>query len=127
MDSKATPSGFFLSQPAYTADLLEKWSMSERRPIGSLDDIEADNDSDEEELDDEGSPTLQSVRKAQRIAGGLNWLATRTRPEIAFYVSQISSAATRVPARAIALGKRCLRYLAGTRTHGVSLFPSGTP
>ena len=35
----------------------------------------------------------------------------------------LSSAATRNPARAIALGKRCLRYLAGTRTHGIVLYP----
>ena len=59
------------------------------------------------------------VHKVQRLAGGLNWPATRTRPDISFVVSQLSSAAKRAPLRAVALGKRCLRYLAGTREHGI--------
>ena len=112
----ATPSGFSLDQTVYTADLLSKWSMRECKAIGSLeepgDTIEEDEEPDEAE-----------VRTAQRLAGGLNWLATRTRPDIAFIVSQLSSAATKAPRGAIALGKRTLRYLAGTREHGILLEP----
>ena len=112
----AYPTGYFLDQTVYTQDLLAKWSMSECRAIGSLEEpgdaIEEDEEADEAE-----------VRTAQRLAGGLNWLATRTRPDIAFIVSQLSSAATKQPRRAIALGKRTLRYLAGTREHGVRLEP----
>ena len=62
---------------------------------------------------------MEDVRKAQRLAGSLNWLATRTRPDISFIVSQLASAATKAPLRAIALGKRTLRYLAGARGHGI--------
>ena len=61
------------------------------------------------------------------MAGGLNWLATRTRPDIAFTVSQLASAAARAPQRALALGKRVLRYLAGARTHGLELRLSSAP
>ena len=61
------------------------------------------------------------MRLAQRMAGGLNWRSTRARPDISFYVSQLASAATRTPLRALALGKRCLRYLSGTRDHGIHL------
>ena len=100
--------------------------MQDCNPIGALDD-EGIGGAPEEEESEEASQTLQSVRKAQRLAGGLNWLATRSRPDIAFVVSQVSSAATKQPERAIALGKRCLRYLAGTRNHGVALFPTGNP
>ena len=49
----------------------------------------------------------------------------RARPDITFIVSQISSAATKAPKRALALGKRTLRYLAGTREHGIKLAVSG--
>mgnify|MGYP007045155660 CR=1 FL=1 len=91
--------------------------MHECRPSGSLEDTDEDDSQDYEDKD----PPLAEVRKAQKLAGGLNWLATRTRPDIAFVVSQISSAATRAPQRALALGKKCLRYLAGTKDHGMDL------
>ena len=112
----AAPKGFFLDQAVYTQDLLSKWSMAECRAIGSLEDPGDQIEEDEE-------PDETEVRTAQRLAGGLNWLATRTRPDIAFIVSQLSSAATKAPRRAIALGKRTLRYLAGTREHGLLLEP----
>ena len=112
----AEQNGWFLDQGVYCQDLLAKWSMSECRAIGSLEDVQ-------EQLEDEAGqePDAGDVRQAQRLAGGLNWLATRTRPDISFVVSQLSSAATRAPLRAIALGKKCLRYLAGTRGHGIRL------
>ena len=112
----ATPSGYFLDQTVYTKDLLSKWSMDECRAIGSLEDP-GDN------IEEEDEPDEKEVRTAQRLAGGLNWLATRTRPDIAFIVPQLSSAATKAPRRAIALGKRTLRYLAGTREHGIQMDP----
>ena len=84
VDIRALPQGFFLSQPAYTVDMLERWSTSECRPIGSLDEVVEGSDSEDGDEDEaEGdSPALQRVRKAQRLAGGLNWLATRTRPTL---------------------------------------------
>ena len=72
-------------------------------------------------VEPEEEPQVDEVRKAQRLAGGLTWFATRTRPDIAAYVSQLASAATRNPERAINLGKTCLRYLAGTLDRGISL------
>ena len=48
-------------------------------------------------------PYANDVKHAQRLAGGLNWLSTRTRPDISFTVSQLSSAAARAPLRAPAI------------------------
>ena len=110
----AVPDGWHLSQATYCKDLLAKWGMDECRAIGSLDDIG-------DEVQEEDEPAPADVHKAQRLAGGLNWFATRARPDISFVVSQLASAATRAPLRAIALGKRCLRYLAGTKEHGVHM------
>ena len=39
VDIKAVPTGYCLSQPAYTSDLLAKWSMGECRALGSLEDV----------------------------------------------------------------------------------------
>ena len=114
MEVTAVDDGWHLSQATYCKDLLAKWGMEECRAIGSLDDVG-------DEVQEEDEPQPADVHKAQRLAGGLNWLATRTRPDISFVVSQLASAATRAPLRAIALGKRCLRYLAGTKEHGIHM------
>ena len=83
VDVKATPQGLFLPRPVYTADLLKKWSVQDCKRIGSLGDIEVSSEADEDEEEAEGdSQTLQRARKAQRLAGGLNWFATRTRADI---------------------------------------------
>ena len=111
---EAVSDGWLLGQKTYCADLLTKWYMQDCRPVASLEDVP-------EKIEDEEEPPLAEVRLAQRMAGGLNWLATRTRPDIAFTVSQLASAATRAPQRALARGKRILRYLAGTRTRGLEL------
>ena len=94
----AVENGWHLSQATYCKDLLAKWGMEECRAIGSLEDVG-------EEVREEDEPSPDDVHKAQRLAGGLNWLATRTRPDISFVVSQLSSVATRAPLRAIAFGQ----------------------
>ena len=109
----AAAQDYYLSQSVYTRGMLAKWSMGEHRPIGSLDDVLP------ETVQENEGPLLEDTRTAQRLAGGLNWLATRTRPDLSFYVSQLASAATKQPVRAIAMGKRCLRYSSGTREHGL--------
>ena len=116
VEIRALPDGWLLTQAAYTQDLLQKWSMTERRAMSSLGDLGPN-----EAIDDESEPALADARMAQRMARGLNWLATRTRPGVACYVSQIAPAATRAPLRALALGKRCRRYLAGAKEHGLGL------
>ena len=71
-------------------------------------------------MEESEEPMVEDVRAAQRLAGGLNWLTTRTRPDLSFYVPQLASAATKQPIRDIAIGKRCLHYLAGARDHGLN-------
>ena len=120
VDIAVVADGCHLRQWVYTCDLLPKLSMDERRPDGSLDNVGGGTVAENEE------PMIDDVRAAQRLAGGRNSLATRTRPGLSLYVSQLASAATKQPKRAIALGKRTLRYLAGTRDHGIMLAPNAS-
>ena len=71
--------GWQLSQLTDCDDILTKWPMQACRSIASLEGVP-------ERIKDEEEPPLAEVRLAQRMAGGLNWLATRTRPDIAFVV-----------------------------------------
>ena len=59
------------------------------------------------------------VLRAQKKAGSLIWLSTRTRPDISYAQSRISSMATKAPQRAVIEGSRVLRYLQGTRSLGL--------
>ena len=67
-----------------------------------------------EARDAENDSTLELVRLAQKMVGSLIWLSTRTRPDLSFAVSRMSSWSTRDPEVALRIGKRILRYLAGT-------------
>ena len=68
---------------------------------------------------DDPEPNPEKVRQAQRMAGGLIWLSTRTRPDVAFMTSRIGMFATVDPEWSLRLGKRVLRYLVATRDFGL--------
>merc|ERR1711973_738638 len=71
------------------------------------------------ELPVEQNVDPEDVHRAQRLAGSLIWLSTRTRPDITYAQSRISSMATEAPRRAFLEGMRVLRYLNGTKHFGL--------
>jgi hypothetical protein len=79
-----------------------------------------------EEAESREEPDPREVKLCQKLAGSLIWLSTRTRPDIAFAQSKISSDATKNPARGLAMGKRVLRYLAGTAGWGLNFEGEGS-
>ena len=58
------------------------------------------------------------------MAGEFNWLSTRTRADLGYWTSLISSAATKHGAWSIELGKKVLRYLLGKQNVRIR-FPRG--
>ena len=61
-------------------------------------------------------PTPTELKALQKHAGDLNWLATRTRPDLSYYVSVLASVSTQHGAWALQLAKRfCATYLAQHR------------
>ena len=62
--------------------------------------------------------TLQ-VREAQQLGGDLLWLATKTRPDIAYVVSRICSATSRAPKWAIQTAYQLIRHLNATQGLGL--------
>ena len=71
-------------------------------------------------MEEEIENTEEDLQKAQAIAGALNWLCTRARPDLSFAVSRISSMATLAPLGAAALANRVLRYLVATGDLGTN-------
>ena len=62
----------------------------------------------------------EDVHRAQKIAGSLIWLSTRTRPDITYAQSRISSMMLKAPKTAVIEAIRVLRYLQGTKHYGLA-------
>ena len=63
-------------------------------------------------------PSPADLQKLQGFAGEFNWLATRSRSDISYYVSLLASALAKFSTWSFVLTKEILRYLHGTRdTH----------
>ena len=75
------------------------------------------------ELPEEGKPedrNPEDIWGAQKLVGSLIWLSTRTRPDISYAQSRISSMATKAPKRAMLEGMKPLRFSQGTKSLGLS-------
>ena len=66
---------------------------------------------------------LQSdVRLAQKCAGAMLWLSTRSRPDLSYCVSRMATLCKN-PSSSLIMGKRLCRFLSGTSDHGLTLKP----
>ena len=105
-----------MTQEEFIRDVLKIWDMAECKPLltpGEPAPVELPDEYEEEGIEP------SDVTRAQKMAGSLIWLSTRTRPDIAYAQSRISSMATKAPRQAVLEGLRVLRYLAGTAALGL--------
>ena len=106
-----------MSQEAFVRDVLKTWEMTDCKPAmvpGIPTSVELP---EEEEQDPE------DIHRAQKIAGSLIWLSTRTRPDITYAQSRISSMMTKAPRTAVLEAIRVLRYLQGTKHFALCFKP----
>ena len=108
----------WVGQPAYTEKLLNKMGMSDCRPVSTP--IESGNhlvkaSEDEEPLDQQ---------LYQSLIGSLMYLATCTRPDIAFAVGTLARFSSKPNTVHWKGAKRVLHYLKGTTSFGI-VFRSG--
>ena len=120
-ESKGT-TVFHISQGSYIMELLKGYPQEAQRPSQ----VPATKESTPaEELDEEEAAVMaidpELVKQAQRMAGELLWLVTRTRPDVGFATAHVCSNAARDPVAAIRLAKVTMRYLAATPTMGPML------
>ena len=62
---------------------------------------------------------LEDLRKCQRLIGEVVWLSVRTRPDISFALSRLSSWMTRSPVKVYQLGLQLLAYVIATEHLGL--------
>ena len=106
-----------LSQERFVKELLAKHQMTS---CNSLKSITIDKPPETEDV-----PTPEALTELQAFAGSFNWLATRTRPDMAYYVSLLASSASKQSTWSRTLAHKVLRYLAGTAQQGLTMSANG--
>ena len=102
---KETEEGFTLGQQKYIREMLRKHNI-QRSDICPAPKIEEAEDEEEYELSD--------LRLAQGLTGELSWVASRSRPDLAFAVGLMSRMIHRRPKFVAKVGFQAMRYLHGS-------------
>ena len=120
--------GYFVHQTDYINGLLEKYDMTKCNPSKTILTNKDECLDPAEELELEQARTnanwtvnAAALKQAQKVAGELLWLATRTRVDIAYTMHRLCSIVTTNPARVLRMHKCILRYLKGTADVGIFL------
>ena len=103
--------GYHLHQHDYIRDLCERRGISGgHRARGSLVTVQ-------EEPDENYS--IESLRQAQQVIGEIQWLSTRSRPDITYAVGLLSRFMHRCPDMVVKQANNILKYLADTAEKGL--------
>ena len=114
MDVYVTRHGFAVSQRSYIQELLRVHSVDERR----LDVVPVNRElALFEAQPEESSFTQQELRFAQQCAGEILWVSQRSRPDLGFTASLLSSLTTRAPRRVAEVAAKVHGYLQRTMDH----------
>ena len=117
---KMTEQGLLLHQHYYTEDLLKEHSSHitarKRMTSGEPDHFRKD---DPLPPDASNPEHLEWIKRGQRILGGLLWLSTRTRPDLAFAVSSTAQVLTKDLELLKVKLRHILQYLNTTKTMGL--------
>lgn len=105
--------GFYINQERYIKNLLEKYNMSECKPISTPMDVN-------EKLTKEMCPKTEKEKDEMKsipyleLVGSLLFLANVSRPDISYSVSYLSRFSVNPGKKHWVAAKRILRYLKGT-------------
>ena len=115
-------------QQAYIDDLLNRWGMADANPTkltGTPDTFASQGAREKRKQEDKRSDEeLGDIRKrAQAVLGGLLWLSTRTRPDLAYQVGHAATLVSAYPDEALMEAKTMLRFLVGSRGYVMQLTP----
>ena len=103
----------FISQTPFTRSLLQKFDFTDCKPVGTPVDVSQKLQNVKEDS------VLFDTEKYQSAVGALLYLATRTRPDISFAVSNVSKFCSNPTTQHWQAVKRIFRYLKGTINFGI--------
>ena len=118
---KAVEDGLEIHQDSYVTDLL-----SRRASVTGQDDVPAPPMAKFAAITPVENQSPDKVREAQAIAGELQWLCGRCRPELTYGVNLMAQAISRSPEEAIERGHQLIKFLRRYPTGGL-FFPKEVP
>lgn len=122
IEFKRTNKNVILSQESYVSDLLERFNMSDCKPVKTPVDINT------KLIKEESSSDTSTLKLPYReLVGALTYLGMTTRPDISFaasYLGQFNNCFGNSHWKA---AKRVLRYLKGTMHYGICYKKSAEP
>lgn len=121
VETAAEGKEMWMGQPTYVEQLLDAQKMSSCKAVGTPVDPGGHLTSATEE---EETVTQQLY---QSLIGSLLYLATCTRPDIAFAVGMLAKFSSKPTSRHWTAAKRVLRYLQGTRNYGIQFCQQEEP
>ena len=98
----------YITQEGYIGRVLERFGMSDFKPVATP--MDKDKPGEREEEEEACDKTLY-----QQLIGSLGWIAIGTRPDISFAISYIGRFGANPSQQYWVCAMRVLRYLAGTR------------
>jgi hypothetical protein len=110
-----TPNSYSMSQRTMILNLIEQFGLKNAKPVGTpiADEVLS--------AEDMNLLSTQETSLFLTMAGALLWIARCTRPDIAFAVHQMTRR-THAPRMCdLTMGKRILRYLAGTSEYRLGI------
>ncbi|KAL9840179.1 putative RNA-directed DNA polymerase [Arabidopsis thaliana] len=113
IEATRTKKGLHLMQRKYITDLLAKTHMLDAKPISTP-------MATTPKLSLHSGTILDDAKEYRMIIGSLQYLSF-TRPDIAFVVNRLSQFMHKPTDEHWQAAKRVLRYLAGTKSHGIFL------
>ena len=111
-----TRGSVWVSQQAYTENLLKKFGMEAMKPVATPVNTST-------RLKATESDESVEQQQYQSVVGTLLYLAMGTRPDIAFAVSSVARFSAKPTQQHWTGVKRILRYLRGTADHGLAFTP----
>ena len=115
--SRRVTGDIVLSQERFVQELLTKLDMGRCSSLKAITLDKPPNVIDE--------PTTEMLTELQAKVRSFHWLATRTRPDLAYYVSLLASSVSTQALWSQELVRKVLRYLAGTSDARLTMSPQG--
>jgi hypothetical protein len=123
LEINKSPVGIKISQGSYTRKLLQRFGMEGCRAISTpilAESAKSGKAGLHDESPDKKTDTVSGKQFSYRSAvGGLLYLSTGCRPDIAYAVSVVSRSLENPTSDDFVKVKRIFRYLQGTREHGI--------
>ena len=120
VDQETNPVTIWMGQSAYTERVLEKFKMSEAKPVGTPVDTSVKLTKSSEDSEAVNQSLYQSA------VGSLLYLSIWTRPDITFAVSNVAKFCSKPSNEHWTAVKRIMRYLKGTMNYGLC-YDKGKP